>query len=81
MALVFIITIYSNEYLIWFFELIAIGLAICLGGVIEAYQHVDEPKAIDVYRENTQVEIIEVIRDSIVISRDSIVIFNVKQSK
>lgn len=49
-AFAFIASICGNEFLTWFFELIAIGLAICLGGAIETYQHIDEPKAIDVYR-------------------------------
>lgn len=81
LAFGFIASICGNEYCTWFFELIAIGLAICLGGAIETYQHMDEPKAIDVYRGNTKLEITETVKDSIVIDRDSVVTFEVKQLK
>lgn len=53
-------------------------ISVCLGGVIETYQHIDEPKAIDVYRGNTTLEITEVVKDSVVVSRDTVVVFKTK---
>ncbi len=58
--------------------IIIIALAICIGGIIECYHRSYEPSAIDVYRGNTTLEIKEITRDSVVIERDTIVIFKNK---
>lgn len=56
--------------------------AICLfllsyifGVLVYGYIHKETPSAIDVYRGRTELEITMIIRDSTIISRDSIVVF------
>lgn len=56
--------------------------AICLfllsyifGVLVYEYIHKGIPSAIDVYRGRTELEITMIIRDSTIVSRDSIVVF------
>lgn len=56
--------------------------AICLsllsyifGILAYGYIHKETPSAIDVYRGRTELEITMIIRDSTIVSRDSIVVF------
>ena len=56
--------------------------AICLfllsslfGVLVYDYIHKETPSAIDVYRGRTELEITKIIRDSTIVSRDSIVVF------
>jgi hypothetical protein len=56
--------------------------AICLfllsyifGVLVYDYIHKETPSAIDVYRGRTELEITMIIRDSTIVSRDSIVVF------
>lgn len=56
--------------------------AICLfllssifGVLVYGYIHKETPSAIDVYRGRTELEITIIIRDSTIVSRDSIVVF------
>lgn len=53
-------------------------LSVCLGIVIKTNSNTDKPDAIDVYRGNTQLEITETVRDSVVVSRDTVVVFRMK---
>lgn len=59
-----------------------LGFAICLfllSSILGVFVHAnvckDTPSAIDVYRGRTKLEITEIIRDSTLVSRDSIVVF------
>lgn len=61
-----------------FFIVIIVFLSICFGAAITDYGNINNPKAIDVYRGNTTLEITEIVKDSIVISKDTVVIFKTK---
>lgn len=45
------------------------------GVLVYGYIHKETPSAIDVYRGRTELEITMIIRDSTIVSRDSIVVF------
>lgn len=80
LALIFIIVnrLSDDKYIKTTSAVLVALFSVCLGGAIETYQHLDEPKAIDVYRGNTELEITETVRDSVVVSRDTVVVFKTK---
>ena len=56
-------------------QFVCFYLVTSLGVLVYEYIHKETPSAIDVYRGKTELEITMIIRDSTIVSRDSIVVF------
>lgn len=65
----------KDSFTKWFLSIFLVIFSIVLGAKIVTLFIVNEPKAIDVYRGNTTLKVIEIVEDSIVVSRDSVVKF------